>query len=44
MRVFDALGLVNPVVAGHSVAGYELSQLGINHSDRTAGLVYLDVE
>jgi non-heme chloroperoxidase len=38
----DALGLVNPVVAGHSVAGHELSQLGIDHAERVAGLVYLD--
>jgi non-heme chloroperoxidase len=40
--VFDALKLVGPVVAGHSVAGNELSQLGIHHADRIAGLVYLD--
>jgi len=42
LRVFDALKLVAPVVAGHSIAGNELSQLGIHHSARIAGLVYLD--
>jgi non-heme chloroperoxidase len=42
LRVFDALGLVAPVVAGHSVAGNELSQLGIHHYERMAGLVYLE--
>jgi non-heme chloroperoxidase len=39
LRVFDALKLVAPVVAGHSVAGNELSQLGIHHYDRIGGLV-----
>jgi pimeloyl-ACP methyl ester carboxylesterase len=42
LRVFDALKLVAPVVAGHSIAGNELSQLGIHHYDRIGGLVYLD--
>ena len=42
LRVFDALRLVAPVVAGHSVAGNELSQLGIHHYKRIAGLVYLE--
>jgi pimeloyl-ACP methyl ester carboxylesterase len=42
LRVFDSLGLVKPIVAGHSVAGNELSQLGIHHYDRISGLVYLD--
>jgi non-heme chloroperoxidase len=42
LRVFDALKLTAPVVAGHSVAGNELSQLGINHFERIGGLVYLD--
>ena len=40
--VFDVLKLVRPVVAGHSVAGNELSQLGIHHANRIAGLVCLD--
>lgn len=42
LRVFVALKLKTPVVAGHSVAGNELSQLGIHFPDRVAGLVYLD--
>jgi non-heme chloroperoxidase len=42
LRVFDALKLVAPVVVGHSVAGNELSQLGIHHFDRIGGLVYLE--
>jgi non-heme chloroperoxidase len=42
LQVFDALKLVAPVVVGHSVAGNELSQLGIHHSERIGGLVYLD--
>jgi non-heme chloroperoxidase len=42
LRVLEALGLVAPVVAGHSVAGNELSQLGIHHYERIAGLVYLE--
>jgi pimeloyl-ACP methyl ester carboxylesterase len=42
LKVFDALKLVAPLVAGHSVAGNELSQLGIHHYERISGLVYLD--
>jgi non-heme chloroperoxidase len=42
LRVFDVLKLVAPVVAGHSVAGNEMSQLGVGHHDRIGGLVYLD--
>src|ERR1700675_1862012 len=30
LRVFDALKLLTPVIVGHSVAGDELSQLGIH--------------
>jgi len=42
LRVFEALKLAAPVVAGHSIAGNELSTLGIHHYHRIAGLVYLD--
>jgi non-heme chloroperoxidase len=42
LQVFSALKLAAPVVAGHSVAGNELSQLGVYHYDRIGGLVYLD--
>jgi non-heme chloroperoxidase len=42
LRVLDALNLAQPVMAGHSVAGNELSELGIHHDRRVGGLVYLD--
>jgi pimeloyl-ACP methyl ester carboxylesterase len=42
LRVVDALKLVAPVMAGHSIAGNELTQLGTHHPDRIGGLVYLD--
>jgi non-heme chloroperoxidase len=42
LRVLDALNLTQPVMAGHSVAGNELSELGIHHYGRISGLVYLD--
>jgi non-heme chloroperoxidase len=42
LRVLDAFKLVAPVVAGRSVAGNELSQLGIHHHEKISGLVYLE--
>src|SRR4029079_10803958 len=42
LAVIDSLRLTKPVVAGHSLAGQELSSLGSRHADRVAGLVYLD--
>jgi pimeloyl-ACP methyl ester carboxylesterase len=42
VRVLEALSLDRPVLVGHSVAGEELSAVGAQHSDRIAGLVYLD--
>jgi len=42
LQVLDALKLVAPVVAGHSMSGEELTTLGDEHSDRLAGIVYLD--
>lgn len=42
LQVLDALKLVAPVLAGHSMSGEELTTLGDEHSDRLAGLVYLD--
>ena len=42
LKVLDALKLVAPVLAGHSMSGEELTTLGDEHSDRLAGLVYLD--
>lgn len=42
LQVFEALKLVKPIVAGHSISGNEMSQLGIHHYERIGGLVYLD--
>jgi non-heme chloroperoxidase len=42
LKVIDALKLVKPVIAGHSIAGDELTQLGTHDYDRIGGLVYLD--
>jgi len=42
LQVLDALKIVAPVLAGHSMSGEELTTLGDEHSDRLAGLVYLD--
>jgi pimeloyl-ACP methyl ester carboxylesterase len=39
--VLDALGIVRPVLAGHSYAGKEMTILG-KRSDRIAGLIFLD--
>jgi non-heme chloroperoxidase len=40
--VIQALGLKAPVLIGHSMAGAELTGVGMLHSDRLGGLVYLD--
>jgi len=42
LAVCAALKLERPVLAGHSIAGEELSSVGSRHSERVAGLVYLD--
>jgi non-heme chloroperoxidase len=42
VAVLDLLKLNKPVLAGHSIAGEELSSVGSRHPDRVAGLVYLD--
>jgi len=42
LRVLDSLHIEAPVLAGHSMAGGELTTLGHQHSDRLGGLVYLD--
>jgi pimeloyl-ACP methyl ester carboxylesterase len=42
LAVFDSLKLTRPVLAGHSIAGSELSSIGSRHPDRVAGLVYFD--
>jgi pimeloyl-ACP methyl ester carboxylesterase len=40
--VLNALHLEKPVLAGHSIAGEELSYIGTRHPERVAGLIYLD--
>lgn len=42
LAVIDALHLNEPVVAGHSIAGEELSYIGNVHPEKVAGLIYLD--
>jgi pimeloyl-ACP methyl ester carboxylesterase len=42
LAVLDSLKLRKPVLIGHSMAGGELTTLGGQHSDRLAGLVYLE--
>ncbi len=42
LAVIDALKLIRPVLAGHSIAGAELSAVGTVHPDRVAGLIYLE--
>ena len=42
LAVIAALHLSNPILAGHSLAGEELSFIGSQHSDAVAGLIYLD--
>ena len=42
LAILDSLKLTKPVLAGHSIAGEELSSVSSRHPDRVAGLVYLD--
>jgi pimeloyl-ACP methyl ester carboxylesterase len=42
IAVMDALKLERPVVAGHSIAGGELSSIGSRYPQKVAGLIYLD--
>jgi pimeloyl-ACP methyl ester carboxylesterase len=42
LAVMDSLGVRQPVLIGHSIAGQELSSIGSRHPDCVAGLVYLD--
>ncbi len=44
VAVIDALKLDRPVVAGHSIAGEELSWIGNHDPQRVAGLIYLDAD
>jgi non-heme chloroperoxidase len=42
LAVIAALKLNHPVLAGHSLAGEEMSSIGTRHPEKVAGLVYLD--
>jgi non-heme chloroperoxidase len=42
LAVMDALKIEKPVLAGHSIAGEELSSIGTRFPERVAGLIYLD--
>ena len=42
LAVLDQLRLVRPVIVGHSIAGEELSSIGVRAPEKVAGLVYLD--
>ncbi len=42
VAVIDALRLDRPVLAGHSIAGEELSWVGSRYPKKIAGLIYLD--
>jgi non-heme chloroperoxidase len=42
LAVMDSLKLDRPVLAGHSIAGEELSSIGSRHPEKVAGLIYLD--
>jgi len=42
LAIADALHLDRPVLAGHSMAGSEITALGTQHPDRWSGLIYFD--
>jgi pimeloyl-ACP methyl ester carboxylesterase len=42
LAVLEALKIVKPVIAGHSLGGEELSSIGTRHPEKVAGLIYLD--
>lgn len=42
LTVIQALHLDRPVLAGHSLAGQELSSIGSRHPELVSGLIYLD--
>jgi pimeloyl-ACP methyl ester carboxylesterase len=42
LAVLDALKLEKPILAGHSIAGQELSSIGTRYPNRAAALVYFD--
>ena len=42
LAVIDTLKINQPVLAGHSLGGEELSSIGSRHPEKVAGLIYLD--
>ncbi len=42
LAVLNALKLTRPVLAGHSIAGEELSSVASRHPERVAGLIYME--
>lgn len=42
LAALDSLQIAKPVLAGHSIAGEELSSIGSRHPEKIAGLIYLD--
>ena len=42
IAIIDTLGLKRPILAGHSIAGEELSSIGSRYPEKISGLVYLD--
>jgi len=42
LTVINTLHLDKPVIAGHSMAGEELSYIGSHHPEKVAGLVYME--
>ena len=42
LAVMAALKIEKPVLAGHSIAGGELSSVGTRHPEKIAGLIYLE--
>jgi pimeloyl-ACP methyl ester carboxylesterase len=42
LAAIDSLQLRRPIIAGHSMAGEELSSIGSRHSDKESALIYLD--
>jgi len=44
LAVIETLHLNKPVIAGHSIAGEELSYIGSHHPEKVAGLIYMEAE
>jgi non-heme chloroperoxidase len=42
VAIIDSLKLDRPVLAGHSIAGEVLSEIGTHHSDKVSALIYMD--